>query len=82
MTKKEIRICLKIQENEDAQPFGVCVSFGFVKDENFDERYNQFIKEVKIKDILKLIVLDEIYKENQCKIISPKEYDEKYGREE
>lgn len=41
------------------------------------------LKRSSIKmEILKLIALDEIYKENQCKIISPKEYDEKYGREE
>lgn len=80
----ELKICLEIKdfckdEKGNCSPSGVSVSFGQCPDEGFDEKYNRLIAGLNISEILKFIGLDNMVKPEDCKIITPAEYDEKYG---
>lgn len=54
---------------------------GEVPEEGYDEKYNALIRGVKIREVLKFVCLDDV-SEDRCRIITPEEYDEKYGDEE
>lgn len=84
---KKLRICLEIQglaedENGNPCPAGLCMTLGEVPEEGFNEKYNALIQRVKIREVLKLVCLNEDVSEDRCRIITPEEYDEKYGDEE
>lgn len=80
----ELKICLEIKdfckdEKGNCSPGGVSVSLGQFSDEALIEKYNKLIADGNISEILKFIGLDNMVKPEDCKIISPAEYDEKYG---
>lgn len=80
----ELRICLEIKglckdELGNCSSSGVAVSLGEFPDEGFDEKYDEFIRMVKISGVLKQLGLDGMVSPEECKIITPQEYDEKYG---
>ena len=58
------------------------MTLGEVPGEGFDEKYNDFMRGIKIIDVLKAACLDGDISEDRCRIITPEEYDEKYGDEE
>lgn len=84
---KKLRICLEIaglaiEENGNPCPVGLSMTLGEVSEDGFDEKYVRLLNEVKIEDILKLACLDGQFDPSNCRIITPEEYDEKYGDED
>lgn len=84
---KKLRICIEIQglaEDENGNPCsaGLCMTLGEVPEECFAEKYNAFMRGIKIGEVLKIACLDGVISEDRCRIITPEEYDEKYGDEE
>lgn len=81
---KEVRICMEIFGlgiDEDGNPCygGVCSNFGKVPEERFQETYDQLIKRISIENFLQLLFLDSFFTPADCRIITPEEYDQKYG---
>ena len=86
--QKKIRICLEVQglgEDELGSPCpaGVCLTLG---DEDAEEmtgaEYDEFIRKLNIEDVLQLLILDKEYTPADCRLITPEEYDRKYGEDE
>lgn len=82
---KKIRVCLEVQGlGEDdfgtPCPAGVCLTLG---DEDAEEmtaaEYETFLPQVKIEEVLRLVCLDKLYTPADCRLITPDEYDRKYG---
>lgn len=83
---REPRICMEINglaedEKGNSCHGGVSLSLGMVPDENFEDKYKQLIANLNVNEVLKLICLDEIFSESDCRIIMPDEYDLLYGRD-
>lgn len=85
---KKVRICLEIQrlgmdENGKPCPAGICLTLG---DEDGEEmtgaEYETFLQQVKIEEVLRLACLDKLYTPADCRLITPDEYDRKYGEDE
>lgn len=82
---KKIRICLEIgglaeDENGNPCPGGLCVTFGEDTDpEPTAEEYAGLMESVGIEGVLKTAMLDGLYTAADCRLISPEEYDRKYG---
>lgn len=85
---KKVRICLEIQrlgmdENGKLCPAGICLALG---DEDGEEmtgaEYETFLQQVKIEEVLRLACLDKLYTPADCRLITPDEYDRKYGEDE
>ena len=81
---KEIRICMEIMglgidENGDPCFGGVCASLGQVSEDRFQEIYEQLIKRMSVESLLQLLYLDAFFAPADCRIITPEEYDQKYG---
>ena len=57
---------------------GMSLSLGMVPDEEFEDKYKQLIANLDVNEVLKLICLDEIFSESDCRIITPEEYDRLY----
>ena len=80
---KKVRICLERQrlgmdENGKPCPAGICLTLG---DEDGEE-YETFLQQVKIEEVLRLACLDKLYTPADCRLITPDEYDRKYGEDE
>ncbi len=82
---KRFRICLEIQglaqdENGAPCPGGVCLTLG---DDDAEEitgdEYRQMMEMISVQGVLKAAMLDGIYKSEDCRLITPEEYDLKYG---
>nr|DAZ27254.1 MAG TPA: hypothetical protein [Caudoviricetes sp.] len=84
---KKVRICMEIQglawdENGAPCPGGVCLTLGDDDAEEITgEEYRQLMETVSIPGVLAAALLDGLYKPEDCRLISPKEYDLKYGEE-
>ena len=83
--QKKIRICLEVQGlGEDDLgtpcPAGVCLTLG---DEDTEEltgaEYRDFMKDIKVEEVLRLAFLDHQYTASDCRLITPEEYDREYG---
>ena len=44
--------------------------------------YETFLQQVKIEEVLRLACLDKLYTPADCRLITPDEYDRKYGEDE
>lgn len=84
---KQIRICLEIQglaEDEYGRPCpaGLCITFGEVEEEKYIEKYSGFwelINSLNMEDVLEMVHLNKIISVDNCRIITPEEYDQEYG---
>ena len=85
---KKIRLCLEVQglgqdDFGTPCPAGVCLTLG---DEDAEEmtaaEYETFLQQVKIEEVLRLVCLDKLYTPADCRLITPDEYDRKYGEDE
>lgn len=85
---KEVRICFEVRnlgvdENGNSVPAGMQFTLGEIEDEKYDAiNYFEAMAGVKGPDLLKAVgmgCLSKVYSEGDFRIISPEEYDEKYG---
>ncbi len=85
---KKIRICLEIQglaedENGNPCPGGLCLTLGEdIDPEPTAIEYAELMEQVSIEGVLKTAMLDGLYTATDCRLISPDEYDRKYGEGE
>ena len=83
--EKKIRICLEVQglgEDEFGTPCpaGVCLQFGDdAAEEMTGEEYRDYIQQVKVEHVLAVAMLDHQFAPADCRLITPEEYDRKYG---
>lgn len=80
----KVRICFEIDGlGEDEQgnpcPAGAQISLG---ESPLNIDYHELTKDLNIPGCLKLMHLDTIVKPEDVRIITPEEYDERYGDEE
>ena len=84
---KKFRICMEIQglaqdEHGAPCPGGVCLTLGEDDSEELTgEEYRQMMGAVSIPGALKAAMLDGLYEPEDCRLITPEEYDAKYGEE-
>lgn len=84
---KKIRICMEIQgvcqdENGEPCPGGVALTLGDEGAEEITgEEYRKLMENFSIPGILSAAFLDGIYKPEDCRLITPEEFDRKYGEE-
>lgn len=76
-----LRICFEINglaEDEHGNPAhtGLAITLG---EANKDVDYQEFVQNIDIAGVLKLVCLNDIVRPEGVKIITPEEYDEKYG---
>ena len=85
---KKLRICLEVpglaeDENGDACSGYVCLTTG---DDDADEiagdAYRDLMSGINIAEVLKMACLDNFCKPEECRLLTPEEYDEKCGEEE
>lgn len=88
---KEVRICFEVQDmgvDEHGNPAtaGMQLTIGEVTDEKYAEiDYFEATKDVKAIELLQSLGLKQLaaaHKESDFRIISPEEYDQKYGNED
>ena len=82
MGTKTLRLCLEITRVDTENwpvPFGVSIELGEVPEKVFQERYELLLQHIKPIGLLKLAGLEKMIREEDCRIISPEEYDQKYG---
>lgn len=60
-------------------PAGVKINLGETK-QNID--YHELTKDLNIPGILKMMFLDASFRPDDVRVITPEEYDERYGDEE
>ena len=84
---KKIRIFLEIQgaaEDENGNPIcaGLCMTLGEDSDpEPTAAEYAELMEQLSVEAVLKAAMLDGIYAAADCRLISPEEYDRKYGED-
>lgn len=82
---KKVRICFEIKnlavdENGNPAPAGLAFSFGEVPDETFAKlSYEEMVKKVDLEKILAICWPDGTVSPEDCRIITPEEYDAEYG---
>lgn len=81
-----LRICAEIQglcedENGNSHPGGFELSFEGFPEEGFEEKYKKLVASITPEMVLKAACLDDIYQPENCRIITPEEFDRKYGGE-
>lgn len=85
---KKLRICLEINglaEDENGRPCpgGLDITLGENCEEEFSgEEYRRIIEQVNIAGVLKLACLDGAFSAEDCRLMTPEEYDREYGKEE
>lgn len=85
---KKYRICFEIEglaEDENGKPYpgGLCLTLGEDTDpEATPEEYAALMECVNISAVLAIAMLDGLYTPADCRLISPEEYDRKYGEGE
>ena len=81
---KKLRICLEVQglaQDKSGAPCvgGVCITLGDDSAEEITgEEYWKLMDEVSIAGVLQAAMLDGLYKPEDCRLITPEEYDSKY----
>lgn len=84
---KKIRICLEIQgiaedENGNPCPGGLCLTIGEDSDPELTAaEFAELMGQFSVETVLKAAMLDGIYTAADCRLISPEEYDRKYGED-
>lgn len=84
MAKNKVRICLVIDGlGEDDQgspcPAGIQITLGETEQ---NVGYHELTKNLNVPGILKMIHLESMVTPDQVRVITPEEYDERYGDEE
>lgn len=85
---KKLRIFLEIQglaSGKDGEPCpgGLCVTIGEESAEEIaGEDYRKLMEQIDVAGILKVACLDGIFSPEVCRLLTPEEYDEKYGEDE
>ena len=82
----KLRICAEICgicEDENKNPCwgGFEINLGDFPEEGFEEKYKRLMESVTPEMILQQAGLSEIFEPKDCRIISPKEFDELYGED-
>lgn len=77
----KLRICFEINglaedEHGDPAPAGLAMTLGKAE-KQID--YQEFVQDISIDSILKLVCLSNIVNPEDVRIITPEKYDEKYG---
>lgn len=80
----KVRICLEIDgiaEDEQGNP---CPAGGQIElgETELNIDYRELTKDLNIPGVLKMMHLDTIVKPEDVRVITPEEYDERYGDEE
>lgn len=80
--KNECRICFELysrgKDGERTEPFGLAMTVG-EGETNREIEYQELASSVNKERILQLACLDSTVKAEDMSIITPEEYDEKYG---
>ena len=79
-----LRICFEINglaedEHGNPDPAGLAVTLGETKD-HVD--YQRLVRNISIDGVLKLVCLNDIVRPEDVRIITPEEYDGKYGAQD
>lgn len=77
----KLRVCFEIgglaeDERGNPAPAGLAVTLG---ETNEHVDYQELVQNIDIAGVLKLVCLNDIVRPEDVKIITPEEYDEKYG---
>lgn len=80
----KLRVCFEIDglaedEHGDPAPAGLAMTLGETEKQ---VDYQEFVQNISIDGVLKFVCLDGIVRPEDVRIITPEEYDEKYGDEE
>lgn len=83
----DLMICVEIQglcedENGSPRPGGVAIKIADLPDEGFQEKYNQLMEKITPESFLEAAGLSGIFQPEDCRIITPEEYDALYGGDE
>lgn len=82
-----LRICLEadgLAEDEHGNPcpVGICLEMEYTGEKTISpEKYKEGMNQVSIPAVLKAASLDNIVKPENCRLITPEEYDERYGED-
>ena len=88
MKVKKLRICLEVNglaEDENGKPClgGICLTLGEDCDEEIiGEEYQRIVGGVDVVSVLKYMGLDKVFSKEDCRLITPEEYDRNYGEED
>lgn len=79
-----LRICLEIQglardADGNACPAGLSVSLGEIPDDAVGDATKRLMDSVDIAALLRATPLGGFVKPSDCRVITPEEFDEKYG---
>lgn len=80
-----LRVCLEIQglaRDADGNPCpgGLCISLGEAPDDEASaELIQKLMDQVDVSAILRATPLEGFVKPSDCRVITPEEFDEKYG---
>lgn len=69
-------------ENENPCPGGIAIKITDLPDEGFQEKYNQLMEKITPASFLEAVGLSGIFRSENCRIITPEEYDALYGGDE
>lgn len=80
----KLRVCFEIDglaedEHGDPAPAGLDITFGEAEKQ---VDYQELVQNISIDGVLKFVCLDGIVRPEDVRIITPEEYDEKYGDDE
>ena len=81
----KLRICLEVNgiaedEHGNPCPAGICLEMEYTGEKTISpEKYKENMNRVSISAVLKAASLDNIVKPENCRLITPEEYDERYG---
>ena len=81
----KLRICLEVNglaedEHGNPHPAGICLEMEYPGEQAITkEKYKELMNQVPISGILKVAYLDSVVSPENCRIITPEEYDERYG---
>lgn len=83
----ELRICAEINglgedENGKSCPGGIMMTLGDFPEDGFQKNYNQLMNRVTPESFLKAVGLLGVFQPQDCRIITPEEYDILYGDDE
>lgn len=80
----KLRICLEVNglaedEHGNPRPVGICLEMEYPEEKAISpEKYKENMNRVSIPAVLKAASLDNIVKPENCRLITPEEYDERY----
>lgn len=84
----KLRICLEVNglaedEHGNPHPAGICLEMEYPGEQAITkEKYKELMNQVSISGILKVAYLDSVVSPENCRLITPEEYDEKYGEKD